>query len=595
MDSPLYRRAAAQIPQTARRMIAAFVAEVPFYAALPRELLDGEVTAIAMSNLRIFHRSLREDRVPTPQQLAEQADSAARRAQERFPLDALLAVCHIGARVGLEMLEELAEPAETADLVAAAPRVVRYLQAMIPVVADAYLQEQQAIHGADREARRALVEALLAGDPDEALAERVDLDLAPRYLVLVLRLTGTDTTGDGRGVWARRTVRLMQRELDHHQLSSPGHVLSALDGAGGTVLLSAPPHPPTTPTPTGAPSATSAGTPSDKSADASSARSRASVTSAGAPSATSPGAGSAESPGMPPTGSADESSAGSADAASLGSARAGSAESPGEPSAASAGAASVGAAGAVPAGSVGAGSGGSADVASAASAGAASARPADVASDALVMPTSAESTGAAPAESAGAGVVASAKPFSATGSVASAAAMPDADPARIRLDVERAALPELVERIAAATGSTVIAGVAVADTAALPAAVTEAEEVAELAERLGRPSGVYGLDDMLLEHQLSRPGPARDRLAGMLAPLACHPHLLEAVRAYVECGYNRHRAAARIHVHRNTLNYRLRRVEALTGVDPADPVGCRMLAAALITHDVVEKDSQNER
>jgi hypothetical protein len=434
MDSPLYRRAAAQVPQMARRMIDVFVVEVPFYAALPRELLDGEVADIAMSNLRIFHRSLREDRVPTSQELAEQAESAARRAQERFPLDALLAVCHIGARVGLEMLGELARPEDTADLVAAAPRAVRYLQAMIPVVADAYLQEQQAIHGEDREARRALVEALLAGEPAEPLAERVDLDLAACYVVLVLRVAPVqDPAGDaelsaGRGVWARRTVRLIQRELDQRAgdrrvLPVPGHVLAALDGTGGTVLLGA-------------------------------------------------------SPGT--------------------------------------------------------------------------------------------------------------------------------------VDAELAALPGLVERIAAATGAKVIAGVAVGSVlqgvpatslqgvpaAALqgvPAAAREAGEVAELAERLGRPCGPYRLDDVLLEHQLSRPGPARERLAGLLAPLAGHPHLLEAVRAYVECGYNRHQAAAHIHVHRNTLNYRLRRVETLTGVDPADPVGSRVLAAALITHDVVEKATQIER
>lgn len=417
MDSPLYRRAAAQVPRMARRMIDAFVVEVPFYAALPRELLDGEVADIAMSNLRIFHRSLREDRVPTPQELAEQAESAARRAQERFPLDALLAVCHIGARVGLEMLGELAGPDDTADLVAAAPRAVRYLQAMIPVVADAYLQEQQAIHGEDREARRALVEALLAGEPAEPLAERVDLDLAACYVVLVLRVAPVkDPAGEqeaaGRGVWARRTVRLIQRELDQRGLDRrvlpvPGHVLSALDGIGGTVLLAA-------------------------------------------------------SPGT--------------------------------------------------------------------------------------------------------------------------------------VDAEFAALPELVERIAAATGAKVIAGAAAGESLqAVPAAAREAAEVAELAERLGRPSGPYRLDDMLLEHQLSLPGPARERLAGLLAPLAGHPHLLEAVRAYVECGYNRHQAAAHIHVHRNTLNYRLRRVETLTGVDPADPVGSRVLAAALITHDVVEKATQIER
>lgn len=409
MDSPLYRRAAARVPEMARRMIDAFVVEVPFYTQLPREMLDGEITDIAMSNLWLFHRSLREDRAPTQDELAAQAASAARRAHERIPLEALLAVCNLGAKVALEYLAELARPEETADLVAAAPRAVRYLQAMVPVVADAYLQEQQAIHGEDREARRALVSALLAGEPAELLAERVDLDLTPAYLVLALRLAAPAANGktDGGSVASRRTVRKVQRELD---LGHEGHVLSALDGAGGTVLLSYVPGPP----------------------------------GAGGP----------------------------------------------------------------------------------------------------VIPAS---------------------------------------------------LSDLIERIAATTGSAVVAGLAIADRAAIPAAAEEAAEVAELAGTLDRPTGLYRLDDVLLEHQLSRPGPAHDRLAGLLAPLAGHPHLLEAVRAYVDCGYNRHRAAAHIHVHRNTLNYRLRRVEALTGIDPADPMGSRVLAAAIITRDVSGTDTQIER
>ena len=48
----------------------------------------------------------------------------------------------------------------------------------------------------------------------------------------------------------------------------------------------------------------------------------------------------------------------------------------------------------------------------------------------------------------------------------------------------------------------------------MPDAAREAAEIAAPARLSGRPTGVYRLDDLLLEYQLTRPGPARDRLAG---------------------------------------------------------------------------------
>ncbi|MFI5778060.1 PucR family transcriptional regulator [Nocardia sp. NPDC051570] len=118
----------------------------------------------------------------------------------------------------------------------------------------------------------------------------------------------------------------------------------------------------------------------------------------------------------------------------------------------------------------------------------------------------------------------------------------------------------------------------------LPQAAREATELAELARSLGRPTGTYRLDDLLLEYQLTRPGPARDRLAERIAPLLRSPHLIETLDAQLRHGADRKAAAAEIHVHPNTFSYRMRRIADLTGLDPADPNGSRLLAAALIVH-----------
>ncbi|MBL1074484.1 helix-turn-helix domain-containing protein [Nocardia sp. 2] len=118
----------------------------------------------------------------------------------------------------------------------------------------------------------------------------------------------------------------------------------------------------------------------------------------------------------------------------------------------------------------------------------------------------------------------------------------------------------------------------------LPAAARHVTDLADLARLLGRPSGVYRLDDLLLEYQLTRPGPARDRLSERIAPILGHPHLFEALDAHIRLGSDRKAAAAILHVHPNTHSYRLRRVADLTGLDPSDPHDSRLLAAALTVH-----------
>ncbi|MEV0297718.1 helix-turn-helix domain-containing protein [Nocardia sp. NPDC050710] len=118
----------------------------------------------------------------------------------------------------------------------------------------------------------------------------------------------------------------------------------------------------------------------------------------------------------------------------------------------------------------------------------------------------------------------------------------------------------------------------------LPDAVQEATDLAELARLLGRPTGRYGLDELLLEYQLTRPGPARDRLSERIFPLLRHPHLFEALDAHLRHGSDRKAAAAEVHVHPNTFSYRLRRIAELTGIDPSEPTGSRLLAAALTVY-----------
>src|SRR5205085_12451500 len=104
-----------------------------------REQLHSEILETCVDGRREFFATRQEERPPTGEELAEPRSTAARRAQERVPLDAVLQAYHIGGRIGWAELVVEARPEETGQLVAAAERVQLYIQAVTGAVATAYL------------------------------------------------------------------------------------------------------------------------------------------------------------------------------------------------------------------------------------------------------------------------------------------------------------------------------------------------------------------------------------------------------------------------------------------------------------------------
>jgi len=141
-------------------------------------------------------------------------------------------------------------------------------------------------------------------------------------------------------------------------------------------------------------------------------------------------------------------------------------------------------------------------------------------------------------------------------------------------------LERVLADVARTAGAEVIAGTAAAEPSGVPAAVRLAQDVLAVAIGSGRPPGLYRLDDVLLEYQLSRPGPALDRLATRLAPLDGNEELLHTLETFLRRGGRRQTAAA-LHVHPNTVDYRLRRIADLTGLDPTRLEHVALLHAAL--------------
>ncbi|MFC9894861.1 PucR family transcriptional regulator [Nocardia sp. NPDC127579] len=147
---------------------------------------------------------------------------------------------------------------------------------------------------------------------------------------------------------------------------------------------------------------------------------------------------------------------------------------------------------------------------------------------------------------------------------------------------ETAELDALVTHLADAAQVGVTATLVRSTTDLIPDAADQAHELLDMVQRLDAVPGLYRFDELALEYQLTRPGPGREYLGSLLDPLDEHPELLETLQRHIANNLNRQRTARVLHVHTNTVDYRLKRIAQLTGFDPAQPSGLWYLRSALV-------------
>jgi hypothetical protein len=115
------------------------------------------------------------------------------------------------------------------------------------------------------------------------------------------------------------------------------------------------------------------------------------------------------------------------------------------------------------------------------------------------------------------------------------------------------------------------------------------EEVTALAEH-GRRTGLLGrleTEEHLLELLLGRSPRLTAKLrARVLEPLTRDDHgeLAHTLRALIGCRLDRTATSAALHIHRNTLAYRLKRIEEITGLDLGSPRDLTFVYAALASN-----------
>lgn len=228
----LVARLEPQLEDLARRTLDAVVAEVALYRRLPSEQLEGEVLDVCRTALRLLFASLASGEMPEPRAIAALRASAARRAEERIPLRAILAAYEAGAEVTWAALQDAAGPDGASVAIEAATTLMRFIQRINAEVAEAYLDEHGSIHSEDREADRVRLSRLLA-------SPSVPPETWDPHAPLVLAQVRLGTTADERDpgvdgvVAARRKVRRVEEWL----ASLAPRPVARFRGDRGTVAL----------------------------------------------------------------------------------------------------------------------------------------------------------------------------------------------------------------------------------------------------------------------------------------------------------------------------------------------------------------------
>ncbi|MCX4091023.1 PucR family transcriptional regulator [Nocardia sp. alder85J] len=126
-----------------------------------------------------------------------------------------------------------------------------------------------------------------------------------------------------------------------------------------------------------------------------------------------------------------------------------------------------------------------------------------------------------------------------------------------------------------------LAAVVISGHDGIAAAADHAHHLLDTVIRAGAARGLHRLEDLAVEYQLAQPGPGRDAVAAILDRVEDHPELMTTLRAHLANNSQRRVTALQLHIHPNTLDYRLRRIAQLTGYNPAQSAGTWRLQTAL--------------
>lgn len=216
---PVAAQLRARAPALTSRVVDRLLSDLPVYAELPHEEIAGDIADIVQHNLRLFADVVEHRRPATDAELAQQRDSAAQRAEEGVPLDAILTAYQVGIAMCWQETARDAGPADLPAVLEIMDRIMVLQQQLTSAVSGAYLEARQILDSQEHGGRHALMAALLTGESLELLTQRTGLRPAAGYLTMTLALAPHpdevgQAPGPGTGVAARRKIRRIRTALD---------------------------------------------------------------------------------------------------------------------------------------------------------------------------------------------------------------------------------------------------------------------------------------------------------------------------------------------------------------------------------------------
>ncbi|MGW2341678.1 PucR family transcriptional regulator [Streptomyces sp. NPDC001661] len=233
----LHQRLSDALAPLTARVLDRLVDQVPVYDTMPREQLRGEIQGVVEQCIASFATMLRTGRLPGEGRFLALRQSAAKRAEEGVPVEAVLRAYHVGAQECLRQMLGHATADDLDHVRVATELVLEFLERMTVTVVAGYSAERQAVLGEEQSARQDLMTALVEGTDVCGAAARWGLDVPDCYLVLDLSIgTHPDEALDGVSpvIAGKRKLRRLRVELDRHV---DGTVLAALSGDGGLALI----------------------------------------------------------------------------------------------------------------------------------------------------------------------------------------------------------------------------------------------------------------------------------------------------------------------------------------------------------------------
>ena len=115
--------------------------------------------------------------------------------------------------------------------------------------------------------------------------------------------------------------------------------------------------------------------------------------------------------------------------------------------------------------------------------------------------------------------------------------------------------------------------------AEIPAGRELADDILTVAVTVRLP-GVYQFQDVMVEYASATTPVVSEYLINMIQPVMAQPILRHTLKTLIAADGNRSRASEMLIIHRSTVDYRLQRIEAITGQNPSSRRGLNLLTNA---------------